>query len=283
MSIGSSVLLRPVPDLMNAGSSQERHQASKEEAKYANSFMTSMVWGWGAEMDGWMNRWMIDGSMDRRVAGNRSNSIHMHICAITIIKSLQGVIIFFSQCINSIFYTSPHGCSDFFGTAQSFIMIYIFCDHLVWKPSGVLFHKRTGALFGPDTVANQSQKAQPFLVEAVQNGTLSQCKKVTEENKTAELPGGASPTHTLTHKCRYAAYSMRFTESNPPPHTDTHLHTYTPSPPFVSICCFLALSHTDFLSGDPDQRSYCVTFDFGLRATQRAKGFLSPCHQGKSV
>lgn len=108
----------------------------------------------------------------------------------------------------------------------------------------MLFHKRIGALFSPDTVANQSQKAQPFLVEAVQNGTLSQCKKVTEENKTAALPGGASPTHTLTHKCRYAAYSMRFTESNPPPHTDTHLHTYTPSPPFV---VFL-LAHTQIFS-----------------------------------
>lgn len=118
-------------------------------------------------------------------------------------------------------------------------MIYIFCDHSVWKPSGVLFHKRTGALFGPDTVANQSQKAQPFLVEAVQNGTLSQCKKVTEENKTAELPGGASPTHTLTHKCRYAAYSVCFTETNPPPHTDAHLHTYTAPPPF---CVYLLFS-----------------------------------------
>lgn len=127
----------------------------------------------------------------------------------------------------------------FFGTAQSFIMIYIFCDHSVWKPSGVLFHKRTGALFGPDTVANQSQKAQPFLVEAVQNGTLSQCKKVTEENKTAELPGGASPTHTLTHKCRYAAYSMRFTESNPPPHTDTHLHSFPPFCVYLLFSCSL--------------------------------------------
>lgn len=111
----------------------------------------------------------------------------------------------------------------------------------------MLFHKRTGALFGPDTVANQSQKAQPFLVEAVQNGTLSQCKKVTEENKTAELPGGASPTHTLTHKCRYAAYSMRFTESNPPPHTDTHLHTYTPSPLLCLTVVFL-LPYTQIFS-----------------------------------
>lgn len=59
--------------------------------------------------DGWMNRWMIDGSMDRRrVVGNRSNTIHMHVCALRLIKSLQGVVIFFSQCINSIFFTLHH-------------------------------------------------------------------------------------------------------------------------------------------------------------------------------
>lgn len=70
-----------------------------------------------------------------------------------------------------------------------------------------------------------SQKAQQFLVEALQNNTVCQRKKVTEENKTAELPGSALPTHTLTYKCRYATYSRRFTESNPP-HTHTHTQTH---------------------------------------------------------
>lgn len=110
----------------------------------------------------------------------------------------------------------------------------------------MLFHKRTGALFGPDTVANQSQKAQPFLVEAVRNGTLSQCRKVTEENKTAELPGGASPTHTLTHKCRYAAYSVRFTEVTLL-HTQTHTYTHTP-PPLLCLSVVFLLSHTQIFS-----------------------------------
>lgn len=79
-----------------------------------------------------------------------------------------------------------------------------------------------------------SQKAQQFLVEALQNNTVCQRKKVTEENKTAELPGSALPTHTLTYKCRYATYSRRFTESNPPhTHANTQRHTHTSS--FVSL------------------------------------------------
>lgn len=83
-------------------------------------------------------------------------------------------------------------------------MIYVFCDQSVPRLSGVLIHKRTGALFGPDAAVNQSRKAQQFLTEALQNGTFSHCKKVTEGNQTAELPGSTSPTHTLTQR-RYAS------------------------------------------------------------------------------
>lgn len=82
-------------------------------------------------------------------------------------------------------------------------------------------------------------------MEALQNDTVSQRRKVTEGNKTAELPGSASPTHTLTYKCRYATYSRRFTESNPPPHT-THTHANTLS--LFRVSLVFSLSHTQIFS-----------------------------------
>lgn len=249
-----SVLLQPVPDLINAGLSQERYQASNwgnEICKWFHDFYGVRE---EDEEERWMGEW-LDGWIDGRVVGNRSNSIHMHICAIRIIKSLQGVIIFFSQCINSIFFTRHHMAPLLFLEQLSHLLWFISSVIIQYENPAVCYSINALGPYSVQTLWRIKVKKRSRSWWRLCRMALSQCTKVTEENKTAELPGGASPTHTLTHKCRYAAYSMRFTESSPPPHADTHLHTYTPPPPFVSIYCFLAPSHTDFLSGDPDQNS----------------------------
>lgn len=43
----------------------------------------------------------------------------------------------------------------------------------VQRGSGGSVHKHTAALFGPDAAPNQIQKAERFLKEHVQDGTLS--------------------------------------------------------------------------------------------------------------
>lgn len=128
------------------------------------------------------------------------------------------MILISSRCKTTYWHASSRDCSAFLGSAQLFVLNSVFCGHSVWKLSGVLIHE---CCWGRRRSRRLVKKAQQFLVEALHGNIVSQHKKVTEENKTAELPGSASPTHTLTYKCRYATYSRRFTESNPPPHTHT--------------------------------------------------------------
>lgn len=158
---------------------------------------------------------------------------------------MQGVIIFSSQCKTAQFFTWLF-CFSWISP----VICYDLC--LLWS-----FSMKTQRCVNPRRHWGHRQsrrwvkKAQQFLVEAQQNDTVSKRKKVTEENKTAELPGSRLPTHTLTYKCRYATYSRRFTESNPPTYTQTCTHTL----PLSCPSRFLTLSHTDVLSGNPEQSS----------------------------
>lgn len=77
-------------------------------------------------------------------------------------------------------------------------------------------HKYTVVLFSPDATANQSKKTKKKknrtvseAAEHLLNGTFylyTDDKDEATTTKKRGLSGGCPPTHTLTHKHRYATY-----------------------------------------------------------------------------
>lgn len=186
-------------------------------------------------MDWWTDGWVV---------GNRSNSIHMHICAMKIIKSPQGVVIFFSQCINSIYFTLLHMAPPLFLEQLS---------HLLWFISSVIIQFEnpvvcysTNAL-GPYSVQTlwriKVKKRSRSWWRLCSMAHFPSARKWQRKTKLQScLEAHRPPTHwpTSADMLLTACDLLKVTLLHTQTHTYTHIH---PLPPPCLSVVFL-LPHT---------------------------------------
>lgn len=190
-----------------------------------------------------MDRW-IDG----QVVGNRSNSIHMHICAIRIIKSLQGVIIFFSQCINSIFFTLHHMAPPLFLEQLS---------HLLWFISSAIIQYENPAVcysinaLGPYSVQTlwriKVKKRSRSWWRLCRMAHFPSARKWQRKTKLQScLEAHRPPTHwpTSADMLLTACDLLKVTFL----HTQTRTYTHTLLPPLLFLSVVFLLPHTQIFS-----------------------------------